>query len=85
MNQTLSKMRFQKEFQGKHVPFRIEDNERNRSMKPYRSKSRLFALQTNTSAKKLNVGSPRGRLSPMSKRSAGSSNKESKQLSSVGE
>lgn len=84
MNQTLGKMRFQKEVQGKHVPFRIQDSERNKSMKPYRSKSRLFALQTNASAKKAN-GSPRGRVSPMSKRSAGSSDKMSKKLSSVGE
>jgi hypothetical protein len=79
-------MRFQKEVQGRNVPFLIQENERIKSMKPYRSKSRLFALQTNNaSAKKMNGTPPQGKMSPISKRSAASSAKRSKRLSSVGE
>lgn len=42
MNTTLSKIKFQKEYQGKKVPFKITDNQRIASMKPYRSKVALF-------------------------------------------
>ena len=34
---TLSKIKFQKEFQGKTSPFRITDIERNKSMEPFKS------------------------------------------------
>ncbi len=43
---TLSKIKFQKEFQGKSSPFKITDTERNKSMQPFKSQTRLYAQST---------------------------------------
>ena len=40
--ETLTKQKFQNEFEGKRIPFKIKDIERLASMKAYKSRTRIY-------------------------------------------